>query len=365
VTQENAPNGDTVLLAQCDTVADPEDGPDGEGFDFIDRVTHFQRFLAAPPQTPRSGMSGETQFNNAGCVSCHVASFQTPDDAGLEDAIRNKTVKPYSDFLLHDMGLAADFIEQGAAGPRELRTPPLWGLRVRDPLWHDGRVAGGTFESRMLAAIAEHDSLNSEAEASAQAFNALLATGKDALVAFLDSLGRAEFDHDGDNDVDAADYLLFDACFTGPGSFYTADDACAIFDVDQDGDVDDDDFDVFLAAAEGDAGEVPGDVPASQLTVNPDGAGNLILGWGVSCLAGDVDYEVYEGTLGDFASHDQFLCGTGGTTSATFGAPAGSVYYLVVPSNGFREGSYGVDGAGAPRPAGVTTCLPQSVGTCQ
>jgi hypothetical protein len=186
----------------------------------------------------------------------------------------------------------------------------------------------------------------------------------DKVMAFVTQNG-AVGGNAGDADVDGADYLQFEACFTGPGVFYTADDTCAVSDVDQDGDVDDDDFDVFLAAAEGDAGEVPGGVPGSQLTVNPDGAGNLVLDWGASCLASDLDYEVYEGTLGDFASHDKFLCGTGGTTTATFAAPAGSMYYLVVPSNGFREGSYGVDGSGAPRLAGVTTCLPQSVGTCQ
>ena len=38
---ENAPNGDAVLLAACDTVADPEDGPDAGGFTRIERFTHF------------------------------------------------------------------------------------------------------------------------------------------------------------------------------------------------------------------------------------------------------------------------------------------------------------------------------------
>ena len=37
-----------------------------------------------------------------------------------------------------------------------MRTPPLWGVRVRDPMWHDGRVSGGTFSQRILDAIELH-----------------------------------------------------------------------------------------------------------------------------------------------------------------------------------------------------------------
>ena len=41
-----------------------------------------------PPQTPRSGMSGEAIFNTIGCVQCHVRDFVTPDDPALEEALR-------------------------------------------------------------------------------------------------------------------------------------------------------------------------------------------------------------------------------------------------------------------------------------
>jgi len=358
VPAENAPNGDLALLAMCDTVPDPEDGPDAEGLHFIDRVTDFQRFLAPPPQTPRSGMSGEATFLTIGCAACHLPTFQTPDDPLLEDALRAKTLHPYSDFLLHDMGQAADFIEQGGAGAREMRTTPLWGVRVRDPMWHDGRVAGGTFATRALMAIGEHDALNSEARPAAQAFNALPQADKDAVIAFLDSLGRAEFDQDGDNDVDTADLAAFNACFSGPGSVYTPDDPCAISDVDQDGDVDDDDFDLFVAAAQGKAGDV------EDLRLTIDVGGNLTLSWSGSCGAADLDYEIYSGTLGSFGSYGQVLCGTSGANSTVLTAPVDSVFYLVVPTNGFREGSYGRDGAGAERAPSASACLPQATGAC-
>ena len=112
---DNAPNGDEDLLAICDTVADPEDFPDKEGYEFIDRVTDFQRFLAPPPQTPRSGMSGEVIFNQIGCNVCHTPSFTTADDPKLEPQLRNQPIRLYGDCLLHDMGLAGDGIVQGDA----------------------------------------------------------------------------------------------------------------------------------------------------------------------------------------------------------------------------------------------------------
>jgi hypothetical protein len=366
VTAENAPNGDLVLLAACDGQPDPEDGPDAEGFHFIDRVTDFQRFLAPPPQTPRSGMTGETRFNAIGCNACHISVFSTRDDVLLEDAIRDRPLKPYSDFLLHDMGLNGDFIAQGGAGETELRTAPLWGLRARDPLWHDGRVSGGTFTSRVTASIGLHNAVGSEAQNSALAYQALSAADKSAVIAFLDSLGRAEFDHDGDNDVDGADHAQFLACFTGPGGTLVPDDPCSISDVDRDGDVDDDDFSLFLAAADVPAGSVPdgANVPGTPLIVNREPGGELTLTWGASCAAADEDYAVYEGTLRDFTSHRSKVCGTSGATSATFTPDAGDTYYLVVPLSAFREGSYGADSSGAERPQGAMACFPRSVGHC-
>jgi len=235
--EDNAPNNDPVRLAACDTVADPEDVPDANGNEFVDLTTDFQRYLSPPPQTPKSGMSGEAIFETIGCADCHIRAFQASDDDELEDAIRGGVAAAYSDFLLHDMAGAGDFIEQGSAGLTELRTTLLWGLRVRDPLWHDGRAAGGNPIFRLTLAINLHSSSGSESAASAQAFDALDPADKDALMRFLDSLGRREFDMDGDGIVDAADVLLVEDCVAGAGPF-TADDLCAIADPNQDGFVD-------------------------------------------------------------------------------------------------------------------------------
>ena len=45
--------------------------------------------------------------------------------------------------------------------------------------------------------------------------------------------------------------------------------------------------------------------------------------------------------------------------------PVGDTYYLVVPHNGSREGSYGTDSSGRERPPAIEACLPQAVGGCR
>ena len=246
---DNAPNGDEDLLANCDMLADPEDGPDAEGYDFIDRVTDFQRLLAPPPQTPRFGIQGEIIFNDIGCAVCHTPSFTTSNNPEIEPVLRNVLVRPYGDFLLHDMGIAGDGIVQGDANGRQLKTPPLWGVAYRNPMWHDGRFSDGTFESRIRDSIAEHGVFGSQGMPSAKAFAASTAEEQAMIIQFLRSLGQVEFDSDSDGDVELNDFhgysdtIGFRGCF---GLTVTPDDPCAIHDVDQDGDVDLDDFDVFL-----------------------------------------------------------------------------------------------------------------------
>ena len=256
IPTESAPNGDMALLASCDTVADPEDHADASGFTFIERVTHFQRYLAEPPQTPKSGMSGEVVFNAIGCNKCHVAEWTTANAKGLEAAIRNRTIRPYSDFLLHDMGTLGDGVQDGDANEQEMRTPTLWNLRTRDPMLHDGSVSGGTFETRVSAAILRHGPFG-EGSDSAAAFEALSASDKAKLIAFLDSLGRNEFDFDGDKFVDLLDFTTLVDCKASSG--VTPDDSCAIGDIDQNGVVDSVDANAFVAAYVRDGNDAPAD----------------------------------------------------------------------------------------------------------
>jgi Di-haem oxidoreductase, putative peroxidase len=246
IPTETAPNGDAALLAACDAVADPEDHADASGLTFIQRVTNFQRYLAQPPQTPKSGMTGEAVFNAIGCNKCHVAQWTTASTKGLETAIRGQTIRPYSDFLLHDMGLLADGVRDGSASEQEFRTPTLWNLRTRDPMLHNGSASGGTFADRVTLAINAHGPFGEGAN-SATAFAALSANDKNQLIAFLDSLGRDEYDFDGNRAIDAIDLSVLASCRSQ--SAIHPDNPCAIGDINQDGAVDATDMQGFLLAA--------------------------------------------------------------------------------------------------------------------
>lgn len=124
---------------------------------------------------------------------------------------------------------------------------------------------------------------------------------------------------------------------------------------------------VGYTAPPGSAGAVPDgqSVPGAPLTIVSAGGGNLALNWSASCHAGDTDYEVYEGSLGSYASHVPILCSTGGATTATITpTPGDSHYYLVVPRSGTKEGSYGKNSGGSERPRGPASCLPQAIAGC-
>ncbi|MFZ9882703.1 MAG: di-heme oxidoredictase family protein, partial [Phycisphaerales bacterium] len=227
---EHADEPHAALLADCDDVPEVEDQPDDFGATFIDAVTDFQRYLAPPPQSPRSGMAGESLFNAVGCVKCHARQFTTADLPTLEPALRNRVIRPYSDFLLHDMGALADGIPDGDALGTEMRTPPLWNLRTRPVLLHNGSANQPQFAARVEAAIAAHAG---EATASRNAYAALASADKAKVLAFLDSLGRDDYDTDGDGLLTGLDYGTV-VTHAGDASV-SPDEAWSVADLDQDG----------------------------------------------------------------------------------------------------------------------------------
>ena len=248
--QPNAPTGSGVC---SDGIPDPDD-VSVLGGTFIQDVRDFMHLVAAPPQTPKSGMRGEQVFINIGCVDCHVPSFTTAVSTN-EEALSQKEVKAYSDFLLHDMGALGDGIAQGNATQKQMRTAPLWDVRNRIQLLHDGRggsgVGGSTFAEQINAVINEHGR-SPEAQTSVNNFSSLSQSDKDALVVFLTSLGRREFDHDDrGGDVGISDFQQFHLCYDDPEQNFDVDHPCAISDVDQDGDVDMTDFNSFLTVYQG------------------------------------------------------------------------------------------------------------------
>jgi CxxC motif-containing protein (DUF1111 family) len=177
---ENAPNGDTAALAAFDRFADPEDQVDpvtGKGD--IDAAADFMRFLAPPtalPFTP-AATAGRNVFTQINCAVCHTPVLTTGPNPIA--ALDRRPVPLYSDLLLHDMGLLGDGVAQADAGPREMRTAPLWGLRASGPYLHDGRAA------TVDEAIRGHDG---EAAVVRARYLRLNAQQRQQLLEFLNSL---------------------------------------------------------------------------------------------------------------------------------------------------------------------------------
>jgi CxxC motif-containing protein (DUF1111 family) len=171
---ENAPGGDATALAACDKVADPED--DGTG---VQNFTNFMTLLAPPPRGPitREAQAGEAIFKQIGCAVCHQPTLKTGSHTVA--ALNEAEFHPFSDFLLHDMGELGDGIGQGQANGREMRTAPLWGIRVRSQYLHDGRAT--TLEDAVLA----HKGQGKDAR---QQFKQLDRRDTERVIAFLNSL---------------------------------------------------------------------------------------------------------------------------------------------------------------------------------
>lgn len=171
-----------------DPVAEPED--DG---DDVEAFANFMRATKAPPRGPITNdvLAGEQLFRRVGCAGCHVASIRTAHAGTVINggayvvpvALADKLFHPYSDFMLHDIG-TGDGIpvlpDPGYAGTaRQIRTAPLWGLRTRNRLMHDGL----TFT--LQDAIGRH---TGQADGTRRAFRSLSSTEQAQMLAFLNSL---------------------------------------------------------------------------------------------------------------------------------------------------------------------------------
>jgi len=175
------------------TTSDPEDTPDALGLADIDHFAEFVRGTKVPPRDAAlaespDGLAGQTLFEGMGCNTCHVESITTAP-AGtvinggaftVPDALGNKIIHPFSDFLLHDIETGDGIVQtppQDTAN--KLRTAPLWGLRMRPRYMHD--LQSLTLED----AIERH---RGEASRVARRFRALSPAEKEQLFTFLNSL---------------------------------------------------------------------------------------------------------------------------------------------------------------------------------
>ena len=238
------PNNDPTKITEPNSLPDPTDN----NLEDIDHFASFMRSLKAPARDPATAttpevMQGAQLFTKIGCASCHVETIVTgkspaaPGGPGLHpDALENRTLHPYSDFLLHNVGTGdgipialiehfgrervekrlreleasraaeanqhpkgkaedecsesyqtavlegekhPDLLRDTLCARNKIRTAPLWGLRVRSRLMHDGASV------ELGDAIHRHQG---EAEEVSERFFKLKPAEKKALLAFLQSL---------------------------------------------------------------------------------------------------------------------------------------------------------------------------------
>jgi CxxC motif-containing protein (DUF1111 family) len=196
----------------CNTAPEPNDKPGPDGLADIDHFTRFVRSSKAPPpdfslaQSPMA-RRGSDWFDKIGCAVCHVRSMTTAP-AGTKinggtftvpTVIGGKAFHAFSDFLLHDVGtgdgIVVPTIEHYGRSARQMpkecspenfqktqnriRTAPLWGLRLRSRLMHDG------------ASVTPRDSIlrhSGEAGEATRDFRKLSATDQESVLEFLSSL---------------------------------------------------------------------------------------------------------------------------------------------------------------------------------
>src|SRR6059036_2285304 len=166
----------------------------------IDAFARFMRATKAPSRDARlaataSAQAGASLFHSIGCDICHIATLTTAPAGTLINggaftvpaALGNKNIHPYSDFLLHDVGTGdgiAQVIDPNTGQldqtmKNKMRTAPLWGVRTRNELMHDGE------NYTRNEAILRHAN---EANGVINSYRNLSTTQKNQLIDFLNSL---------------------------------------------------------------------------------------------------------------------------------------------------------------------------------
>ena len=197
----------------CNTVAEPNDKPGADGLSDIDHFARFIRASEAPGRDPTqsatsAAKAGEVLFAKVGCGICHVQTLTTAAAGTIINGgkfaipaeLGSRTFHPYGDFLLHDIGTGDGIVmamqehygkqmylvqwkglslEAYQATANKIRTAPLWGVRMRPALMHDGSSL--TFRD----AILRH---RGEAKNVTASFERLNQADQDAIIEFLKSL---------------------------------------------------------------------------------------------------------------------------------------------------------------------------------
>ncbi len=190
ITNRLRPTNVTTVL---NTTTGIEDQPDELGLADIDHFAQFVRGTMVPPRdtalaaTP-AALRGAELFRQLGCAVCHRESITTAPagtviDGGMftvPDALGDKIIHPYSDYLLHDIRTGDGIVQVGPQDTaNKLRTAPLWGLRTKARFMHD--LGSLSIED----AVTRHEG---EAREPARGFKELSRRDRESLIAFLKSL---------------------------------------------------------------------------------------------------------------------------------------------------------------------------------
>lgn len=137
--------------------------------------------------------AGSRIFDRVGCSLCHVRTLTTASpgtrmkasNTVISERLGNKKIHPFSDYLLHDIGTGDGIVQYvrpedyAQSTANKFRTAPLWGLRFRLWMMHDGRSL--TYHQ----AIMRH---RGEAFSITLRYSQLSPAEKEELLQFLDSL---------------------------------------------------------------------------------------------------------------------------------------------------------------------------------
>jgi CxxC motif-containing protein (DUF1111 family) len=198
VLGENTSLGGSV--AAFDTVPDNQPCTANPGVtcgeDTAEDVAVFARFMRSLKVPPRDtalantadAVAGSNLFTSVGCNICHTPTIVTSPPGTVinggalvvGNALGNKTIHPYGDFLLHDIGTGDGILQNGPATTRnKMRTQPLWGVRTHDRHMHDGESL--TFNDSILRHAGEATFVTNN-------YRALTTTQQNQLITFLKSL---------------------------------------------------------------------------------------------------------------------------------------------------------------------------------
>jgi len=190
-TSENpASTADGVINVTFPSAFDPVQDPEDDGGDVL-AFADFMAATRAPGRQnpiPAAAQRGDALFSSVGSSVCHTRTFTTATAGTLINggafrvptALGNKIIHPFSDFALHNIGTGDGIVQNAGQGSaNQMRTAPLWGIRARNRLMHEG-LNITIFDSIQLHA--------GQATTARNNFNNLTAGQRSDLIAFVLSL---------------------------------------------------------------------------------------------------------------------------------------------------------------------------------